>query len=146
MLKGKVMSTEPDKIYLHDPLGCFDEDTEAGDNNTVTWSEERIDENDYEYVKSDCITDDICFICKKPTQNLSANPAKWRIDLPFDGGNGSKRSYHQGCIVQKLAVLADVRSDVELALKLSKHVHDACKEVPHDIGLKLTEIVSGHFA
>jgi hypothetical protein len=46
------MSTEPDRIYLHDPHGCFDEDTEAGDNNTVTWSEERIDENDYEYVRN----------------------------------------------------------------------------------------------
>ena len=51
------MSTEPDRIYLHDPHGCFDEDTEAGDNNTVTWSEERIDENDYEYIRSAVLGD-----------------------------------------------------------------------------------------
>ena len=44
------MSTEPDKIYLHDPHGVFDEDGHNG-LETVTWSEDRIDENDYEYVR-----------------------------------------------------------------------------------------------
>lgn len=32
-------------------------------------------------------------------------------------------------------------SDVELALKMNKLVHDECKDVPHDIGLRLLEIV-----
>ena len=32
-------------------------------------------------------------------------------------------------------------SDVELALKLNKLVHDECKDVPHDIGLRLLGIV-----
>jgi len=31
--------------------------------------------------------------------------------------------------------------DVELALKLNKLVHDECKDVPHDIGLRLLDIV-----
>lgn len=45
-------------------------------------------------------TDGLCFICQKPTQNLSPDPSKWRIDLPFNGGNGLTRQYHQGCIVE----------------------------------------------
>jgi hypothetical protein len=44
------MSFEPEKIYLHDPHGYFENDY-VGDN-TVTWSEEQIDDNDYEYIKS----------------------------------------------------------------------------------------------
>jgi hypothetical protein len=44
-------------------------------------------------------TDGICFICKKPTQNLSPDPTNWRIDLPFNGGDGLTRQYHQGCLV-----------------------------------------------
>lgn len=44
------------------------------------------------------ITDGICFICKKETQNLSGNPDKWRIDLPFKNGNGLNRQYHIGCL------------------------------------------------
>ena len=32
-------------------------------------------------------------------------------------------------------------SDVELAIKMNKLVHDECKDVPHDIGLRLLEIV-----
>lgn len=43
-------------------------------------------------------------------------------------------------------LLDEVRTDVELAVKLSKYVHDNCKEVPHDIGMKLMEIISEHFA
>ena len=31
--------------------------------------------------------------------------------------------------------------DIKLALELSSYVHDTCKNVPHDIGLKLLEIV-----
>ena len=34
--------------------------------------------------------------------------------------------------------------DGDLALKLSIYVHDTCKEVPHDIGLKLVEIIKEH--
>ena len=48
---------------------------------------------------ADVRTDGICFICKKPTQNLSPDPTNWRIDLPFNGGNGLTRQYHQGCLV-----------------------------------------------
>ena len=43
------------------------------------------------------------------------------------------------------SLLAEVRADVDLAIKLSKYVHDNCKDVPHDIGLKLVEIISEHF-
>ncbi len=32
--------------------------------------------------------------------------------------------------------------DVDLALKLSAHVHEQCKDVPHDIGIALAKIVS----
>lgn len=31
--------------------------------------------------------------------------------------------------------------EVKLALEMSKLVHDECKDVPHDIGLRLLEIV-----
>lgn len=33
---------------------------------------------------------------------------------------------------------------VNLALKLSKYVHNVCKDVPHDIGLHLEKIVAAH--
>lgn len=35
--------------------------------------------------------------------------------------------------------------DVELAIKLSKIVHDKCKGVPHDIGITLADEVKRHF-
>jgi len=44
------------------------------------------------------------------------------------------------------SLLAEVRADATLAIKLSKYVHDNCKDVPHDIGLKLEKIVSEHFS
>ena len=44
-------------------------------------------------------TDGVCFICKTPTENISSDPMKWRIDLPFYNGNGLLRQYHQGCVV-----------------------------------------------
>lgn len=31
-----------------------------------------------------------------------------------------------------------------LSIKLSKHVHNKCKDVPHDIGLTLIEIIIEH--
>ena len=34
-----------------------------------------------------------------------------------------------------------IEFDTELALKLSKIVHDHCKDVPHDIGIKLAQEV-----
>uniref|UniRef100_A0A6H2A6I7 Uncharacterized protein n=1 Tax=viral metagenome TaxID=1070528 RepID=A0A6H2A6I7_9ZZZZ len=34
--------------------------------------------------------------------------------------------------------------DVELALKINKLVHNECKEVPHDIGLRIEELVRLH--
>ena len=42
---------EPKIIFLHDPHGYFEEDY-SGEGNTVVWSEERINENDYEYVRA----------------------------------------------------------------------------------------------
>lgn len=41
-------------------------------------------------------------------------------------------------------LLADVRTGGSLANKLSNCVHDNCKDVPHDIGLKLISIVREH--
>ena len=34
--------------------------------------------------------------------------------------------------------------DVDLALKLAKLIHDECKDVPHDIGIKAEMIVRKH--
>ncbi len=34
--------------------------------------------------------------------------------------------------------------DVELALKINKLVHNECKDVPHDIGLRIEELVRLH--
>lgn len=34
--------------------------------------------------------------------------------------------------------------DVNLAVKLSRYVHSVCDNVPHDIGLKLAEIIKQH--
>jgi hypothetical protein len=36
--------------------------------------------------------------------------------------------------------------DVELALKINKIIHDECKDVPHDIGLRITELMEKHRA
>lgn len=40
----------PDKIYLHDPHGYFDDD--SGKDNTVMWSEDKINEDDIEYIQT----------------------------------------------------------------------------------------------
>ena len=48
---GGEMSLEPDKIYLHDPHGVFDEAGHGG-KETAVWSEDRISEGDYEYIRS----------------------------------------------------------------------------------------------
>lgn len=45
------MSLEPNKIYLHDPLDTFNDDS-LNPFESVTWSDERIDEGDYEYIRS----------------------------------------------------------------------------------------------
>ena len=34
--------------------------------------------------------------------------------------------------------------EVKLALELNKIVHNECKDVPHDIGLRLLEVVKQH--
>ena len=34
--------------------------------------------------------------------------------------------------------------EVKLALELNKVVHNECKDVPHDIGLRLLEVVKKH--
>ena len=34
--------------------------------------------------------------------------------------------------------------DVELALKINRMVHNECKDVPHDIGLRIEELVRLH--
>lgn len=44
------MSLEPDRIYLHDPYGCFEEQNYC-ENNTVLWSEDKISDVDYEYIR-----------------------------------------------------------------------------------------------
>ena len=36
--------------------------------------------------------------------------------------------------------------DVELALKINRTIHDECKDVPHDIGLRITELIKNHKA
>lgn len=37
-----------------------------------------------------------------------------------------------------------IRIDSDLTRALSKHVHDLCKDVPHDIGLTLALIINEH--
>ena len=34
--------------------------------------------------------------------------------------------------------------EVKLALELNKVVHNECKDVPHDIGLRLLDVVKNH--
>ena len=34
--------------------------------------------------------------------------------------------------------------EVKLALELNRMVHNECKDVPHDIGLRLLEVVKKH--
>ena len=31
--------------------------------------------------------------------------------------------------------------NVQIALKISKYIHDNCKDVPHDIGMKILKII-----
>lgn len=47
---NKMIDLSPDKIYLHDPLGAFQE-VALNAFESVIWSEDRIDESDIEYVK-----------------------------------------------------------------------------------------------
>ena len=37
-----------------------------------------------------------------------------------------------------------LKMDIELALKINKLVHNECKDVPHDIGLRIEELVRLH--
>ena len=56
-------------------------------------------------------------------------------------GLEQSESFHvsaQGAAVQVVKEIAD---DMELALAMSRLVHNECKDVPHDIGLKLFELV-----
>lgn len=46
------MSYEPNIIYLHDPHGYFENEYIDGDN-TVIWSEDQMDKNDYKYIRID---------------------------------------------------------------------------------------------
>jgi len=43
---------------------------------------------------------------------------------------------------QNVLKLVDALTNVQLALRLNKIVHDLCKDVPHDIGIKLAEEVT----
>lgn len=84
-------------------------------------------------MSKDIITDGFCFICKKPTQNLSLNPENWRIDLPLHGGNGLKRSYHQGCIVNKIKELEQQKVELlELLTECYKRFKDYEMDVDTD--------------
>lgn len=38
-----------------------------------------------------------------------------------------------------------MRIDSELALKISRYIHDKCKDVPHDIGLCIADIIEQHY-
>ena len=44
------------------------------------------------------------------------------------------------CDTKLILTLAD---NTDLAIKMSKLVHDQCNDVPHDIGLKLLELIKG---
>ena len=48
---------------------------------------------------------------------------RWKMDKEYDFSKGKRYS-------------------VELALRLNKIVHDLCKDVPYDIGIKLAEEVT----
>lgn len=41
----------------------------------------------------------LCYICKKPTDSLSASPYLWPLFLEYPGGNGGKRAYHRSCVI-----------------------------------------------
>jgi len=49
--KDEIVDLSPDKIYLHDPLGSFKDDS-LNPYKSVTWSEDRIDDSDVEYIKN----------------------------------------------------------------------------------------------
>ena len=48
----------------------------------------------------------ICSICGKETNDYSADPGEWGVQIPFTGGNGCLKNYHAGC----LAKLVEERS------------------------------------
>lgn len=69
------MSFEPNKIYLHDPDGYFSEEYSAIDN-TVVWSEDRISDDDYEYIlSSHAVLADVRAIAEE-----MINPIKYLTD------------------------------------------------------------------
>ena len=41
-----------------------------------------------------------CHICKQQTDDLAGNPSLWSMALPYPGGNGMRRCYHMGCVVE----------------------------------------------
>ena len=45
----------------------------------------------------------LCYLCKKETISLSADPSWWPLELEYVGGNGKKRTYHRGCVSRLIA-------------------------------------------
>lgn len=57
--------------------------------------------------------------------------------------SGDLNGYCFRC-TQEIDQASTIQYQEMLSIKLSKHVHDKCENVPHDIGLSLIEIVISH--
>jgi hypothetical protein len=44
----------------------------------------------------------ICDICNKKTDAFAGDPDKWPVELPYKDGNGKKKIYHIGCVVDSI--------------------------------------------
>ncbi len=70
-----------------------------------------------------------CHICHEETENLSANPSRWPIWLPYVGGNGKTRPYHTQCVVLGLQIAKDTVCAVN---KWKLRGHPDPKDILHD--------------
>ena len=87
-----------------------------------------------------------CIQCGKNLIVDERNPAVHysepeRLCLHCQSDNRKRSSM---CETNVQPQLYEVRTGGSLANKLSNCVHDNCKDVPHDIGLKLISIVREH--
>ncbi len=66
-----------DKIYLNDPYGCFDEECQDRLSETaIIWSEDRIDDEDIEYVRAGDIPN-ILYRCAETLKRFDIQDVTW---------------------------------------------------------------------
>lgn len=91
-----------------------------------------------------------CFICKGTTSAHAGNPMHWPMHLLYKGGNGKKRTYHLGCVIDAIAENAELKAALERMLA-GVTDDEVCRFLFHgwqgkDVRPRLEEFISARAA